>query len=197
MYTNLKFLLSILLIQTVTAIQVMIVFNNHNPTLWIILGIFNLSYVIFTTWWFSVLTNRAKREAVTRVKEEFTKTQKPTRSRRVESEKNQDKIYTSAPSTVKLKSSLAPVVGLVGLGAVLLLSQLITVGLLAVSAAVGVAFGYSLGSIRRTTQELIQTSKPLIIQHDATYPIITQTSDQPNRRRRGGRTPVIDSQRVD
>lgn len=201
--TKSKFILGILLLQIATAIQVIAALNNHNLKLWLILGVFSLVHGGITALWFFAITKRARREAVADIKEEkeeLAKTSKSTRSRRTNAEsatgKDKDKNSTQAEPEIKVRT-LAPIVGLVGLGAILLLSQLITIGLLAISATVGVVAGYFLGSVRRTTQELVQPSKPIVIQHDATYPALTHTPNQSNRRRGSGRTPRISSKRVD
>jgi hypothetical protein len=151
-----KFLLGILLVQAATAAQVVAALHSGSREVWVLLGALSLVLGTLTALWFSTILHHARKDAVIRIKDDFSKEREKIRLRaerdktKVIQQSHQqimkDRNRTQAKASLKVGASFA---GMVGLGAVMLLSQFVTFGLLTLSTAGGALAGYAW----RTRQE--------------------------------------------
>jgi len=152
-----KFLLGILLVQAATAAQVVAALRSGSQEVWILLAALSLMLGILAALWFSSIAHHARKDAVTRIKDNFSKEREKIRLRaerdktKVIQQSHQqiikDRNRTQAKASLKIGASFA---GVVGLGAIMLLTQFVTFGLLTLSTAGGALAGYAW----RTRQEL-------------------------------------------
>jgi len=152
-----KFLFGILLVQAATAAQVVAGLRSGSQEVWILLSALSLVLGILTSLWFSSIAHHARKDAVTRIKDNFSKEREKIRLRaerdktKVIQQSHQriikDRNRIQAKASLKIGASFA---GVVGLGAIMLLTQFVTFGLLTLSTAGGALAGYAW----RTRQEL-------------------------------------------
>jgi hypothetical protein len=146
---TLKFLLAILLVQAATAIQVAVALRSDNWEVWALLALLTVSLSLGAALWFASLLRHATTAAVSRVKEGFSREREQIRVR-AEREKARvvkqsqeriikDRSRTQNQANVKVGAAF---VGVAALGGILLLTQFVTLGFLALTAAGGGIAGY-------------------------------------------------------
>lgn len=144
-----KFLIGILLTQGATVILVVVAVKTPLEETWIFFVFLVLTMGFLATLWFTSIAGHVKKDAITRTRENFTREREKIR---VQAEKEKHKIIKQShqqiikeKSRVQAKASFkvrAAFVGLLGLGAVMLFTQFVTLGLLTLSTAGGALAGY-------------------------------------------------------
>jgi uncharacterized membrane protein YdjX (TVP38/TMEM64 family) len=145
----LKFLLGVLLLQGATVLLVMTAQNaDLQKTGWLIVSLGILIGVI-AAFWFAAITSHANQRSFTKASEKFNR-QRDYLRRQAEKEKTKEirnshelllRETRRAQNRATLKSGVA-LAGVAGLGVILLFTQFMTLGLLAVSATGGAILGY-------------------------------------------------------
>jgi len=146
-----KFLLGVLLLQGATVLLVLTAQNaDLQKTGWLVVSLGILIGVI-AAFWFTAITSHANQRSFTKASEKFNR-QRDYLRRQAEKEKTRE-IRNSHEQILRetrrvqtrsmLKTGLA-LAGVAGLGVVLLFTQFMTLGLLAVSATGGAILGYGL-----------------------------------------------------
>ncbi len=144
-----KFLLGVLLLQSATVLLVLMAQDaDLQKTGWLIVSLGALIGVI-AAFWFTAITSHANQRSFTRASEKFNR-QRDYLRRQAEKEKTRE-IRNSHEQLLRetrrvqnrsmLKTGLA-LAGVAGLGVLLLFTQFMTLGLLAVSATGGAILGY-------------------------------------------------------
>lgn len=148
--TNLlKFLLGILIVQGATVLLVVTAQKTSLEQTMILFGALGLTIGVLTALWFNSVADAAGRQALARAKESFSKEREKIRLR-AEQEKakevrntqrqaEKDKRRASTGSNLKTGVMIG---GAMSVGFVLLLTQFVSLGLVALSAASGAALGY-------------------------------------------------------
>lgn len=157
----LKFLIGILIVQGVTVLLVITALRTSLEQTALLFVLLNVSIGVLTALWFSSVADAAGRQALARAKEGFSREREKLRvraeqekirevrntQRQVEREKRRAQTGSNLKSGVMLG-------GAVGVGAVMLLTQFVTLGLLTLTTAGGAALGYGL----RARQERLAAS---------------------------------------
>jgi hypothetical protein len=144
-----KFLIGILLVQGATVLLVITALKTSLAQTGLLFLLLNLSIGALTALWFTSIADGARRESLARARESFTREREKIRlraerekikeikssQRRVEREKRKLR------SGSNLKTGLM-IGGAVGVGSILLLTQMVTLGLLTLTTAGGAALGY-------------------------------------------------------
>ena len=146
-----KFLVGILLVQGIAAILVYAALNTDQALLWVLFAGLALGIGFLTALWFGSLSSHLGKEAVARVREGFLKEREQIR---VKAEKEKTKVIrqshqqlTKERKRAQSKASIRAGVSfatVAGLGALMLLTQFFTVGLLTLTTAGGAFGGYLL-----------------------------------------------------
>lgn len=145
----LKFLFGILLVQMVTVTLVLLEPNDFTTTGIIRLTIPLIFIAIIIALWFTSMAKYYSKDEIDKIKDNFATEKETLRldaekaKRRVEKEaqKNIIKEATSTHAKANLKVGMA-VAGVAGVGVLFVLAQMVTVGLLAISATGGALGGY-------------------------------------------------------
>ncbi len=145
----LKFLFGIVLVQIVTVSLVLLSPNDFTTMGVLRLTIPLLFIALIISFWFSSMAKQYSSDAINRVKDSFAMEREKLRvnaeeaKRRVEKEaqKNIIKEATSTHAKANFKVGVA-FAGVLGVGALFVFAQMVTVGLLALSATGGALGGY-------------------------------------------------------
>lgn len=160
-----RFLVGIFLLQGATALLLMTAQESDLARNGWLLGALGLVIGVIAAFWFTAITSHASQQSVLRASEKYQR-QRDRIIRRAEKEKTQE-IRNShqqllretrrvqSRSTLKLGAALS---GVAGLGVLLLFTQFMTLGLLAVSATGGALLGYGIRA--RQYPALGRTSAP-------------------------------------
>ncbi|MEN8129284.1 MAG: hypothetical protein ABFS45_03630 [Pseudomonadota bacterium] len=168
-----RFLIGTLLAQIVTIILVIAAFRTSLEETWIIFALLVLTTGLLAALLSASIANHVKKDAIARAKEGFLQERERIR---VRAEKEKTKVIKQshqqiikATSRVRSKADLkvgAAFLGLLGLGAMMLFTQFITIGLLTLSTAGGALAGYlmrarqeSLGHQYKTSQQRLSSKK--------------------------------------
>jgi hypothetical protein len=171
-----KFLLGILLVQAATVAQVVAALHSDSRDVWILLGGLSLVLSLLAALWFVSILHHARKDAVSRMKDDFSKEREKIRLR-AERDKAKvirqsqeqilkDRDRTQAKASLKVGASFA---GALGLGALMLFTQFFTFGLLTLSTAGGALAGYAW----RTRQELTRRNREAALQGPRTEKVIS------------------------
>lgn len=172
-----KFLIGIFLAQAATVILVMAAARTHLEETWIIFALLALMTGFVTALWFASIASHVEKDAVARAKDDFSREREKIR---VRAEKEKNKVIKQShqqiikeTSRVQAKASFkvgAAFVGLLGLGALMLFTQFVTVGLLTLSTAGGALVGYLvrarqdyLNRKQNKAQQAVSKTKPVNI----------------------------------
>lgn len=168
-----RFLIGIVLAQAVTIILVVAALKTQLEETWGIFALLVLTTGLLAALLSASIANHVKKDAVARVKESFSKEREKIR---VRAEKEKTKVIKhshqqiiKATSRVRSRADLkvgAAFLGLLGLGTMMLFTQLFTIGLLTMSTAGGALAGYlmrarqqSLGHKHKTSQQRLSSKK--------------------------------------
>jgi len=159
--TLIRFLVGIFLLQGVTALLVYTALGTDWHTTWPLFLVLGGSIGGMVGLWFSALVGADRRYAVAKATERFSKQREQIRvkaeQQRTKDVRSQERLVAKAARTgglgsgMTLKSSLV-VGGAVGVGAAMLLTQFVTLGLITLTTAGGAALGYG---VRMRQEKLI------------------------------------------
>ncbi|HYQ73453.1 MAG TPA: hypothetical protein VET88_16205 [Gammaproteobacteria bacterium] len=146
-----KFLIGIFLLQGTTALLLMTAQDtNLQQSGWLI-GLLGILIGVIAALWFSTITSHASQHSLIRASEKYNR-QRDRIRRQAEKEKtreirNSHQVLLRETRRLQNRSTLklgAAMTGIAGLGVMLLFTQFMTLGLLAVSATGGALLGYGL-----------------------------------------------------
>lgn len=149
MTSTLKFFAGILLVQAITAAQVILALRSEQPEVWLMLALFAASTGFLAALWFSSIASHVVRNAVSKADARLSRERERVRTR-AEQEKAQviaqsQQQMARARSRAEARAHLkvgAAVAATLGLGGLVLLTQFMTLGLLALSSVGGAVGGY-------------------------------------------------------
>lgn len=152
-----KYLFGILLLQAATGVLVVAALRTENREVWILLGLFALMLSFLAALWFVSISSHTHKDKVNYLKEEFLREREKIRVR-AEREKSKviekshqrimrDRNRTQGKANMKVGASF---IGVLAVGAVMLFTQFVTIGMLLMTTAGGALAGYAF----RTRQEI-------------------------------------------
>jgi len=146
----LKYLLGIVLVQSVTAVLIYISpidLDDSASLLRLVLPLFFVALMV--AFWFSSLSIRFQKDSEHKIKNEFAKEREELK---VKAERAKTRVVKEAQKDIAREAKVthakanfkvgAAFAGVIGVGALFVFAQLVTVGLLTMTAAAGVAGGY-------------------------------------------------------
>ena len=166
-----RFLPGILLIEA-TAITLILLFPDFLVDYnWAKIGVLLLVLGILVALWFKSIALHINRDEVARIKEDFARERE---SIKIKAERDKHRLLRKthkeisketrrAHTRANMKVSTA-FAGLAGVGALLLFTQFMTIGLLALSSAGGAAFGYFARLRQESRNNLPKVINPLSIE---------------------------------
>jgi hypothetical protein len=140
--TVLKFLAGILLVQAVTAVQLILALHSEHPEIWLMLALFAVTTGFLAALWFSSIATHAAREVLSDAKERLSRERERILAR---AEHEKTKVIARERRRVQAKASLkvgGSIAAVLGLGALLLLTQFVGFGLLTLASGGGAVAGY-------------------------------------------------------
>jgi hypothetical protein len=140
--TVLKFLAGILLVQSVTAVQVILALRSAQPQIWLMLAVFGVTTGFLAALWFSSIARHAVSEVLSDAKERLSREREHIVTR---AEQEKTKVIARERRRMQAKTSLkvgGSIAAVVGLGALMLLTQFVGVGLLILASGGGAVAGY-------------------------------------------------------
>lgn len=150
-FTLIRFLIGIFLLQGVTGLLVYTALSTEWQSTWPLFLLLGGSIGALVALWFSAMVGAERRHAVARASERFSKEREQIRvkaeQQRTKDMRTQERLAAKAAKGgglgrgLSLKSG-ALVGGAVGVGAAMLLTQFVTLGLLTLATAGGAALGY-------------------------------------------------------
>lgn len=147
--TLLKYLIGVLLVQAATAIQVIAVITTLDQGVWVLFALVSLTTAFIAALWFASIAHQGSKTILSQARERFAKEREKIR---VDAEREKNKLLAvthqraakeSGRAQVKANFKVgAAVAGALGVGAVMLLTQLFTLGLLVMTTTGGALAGY-------------------------------------------------------
>ena len=144
-----KFLAGILLLQAGTVTLGIAALRSDQPEVWLALALLALTLGAITALWFASMAGSTRREALARAKQGFTEQRE---ALRVRAEREKARLVADSQrklarerDRVQGRANLkvgAAFAGVAGLGALMLLTQFVTMGLLTLATGGGAAAGY-------------------------------------------------------
>jgi PHD/YefM family antitoxin component YafN of YafNO toxin-antitoxin module len=177
-----KFLLGILLVQGATGALVMAALRTGEPRPWLLFGLLCLALALLAAFWFTTILQHGRKEAVTGLREDFSREREKLRlqAERARAKALQDSHRQILRDRSRTQTKAGFKVGAAflttaALGGVVLLSQFVTFGLLALSTAGGALAGYAV----RTRQEQLARRREQALPGRPAEKLLT--SDSPRR----------------
>jgi type III secretory pathway component EscU len=178
-----KFLIGILLVQGVTAVLVITARKTNLHDTWLLFGALSLAIGVLAALWFTSVADNAGRRAVAKAQQVFSKEKEKIRVRaeqeKVKEVQNSHRQLNKEKRRAQMRSNVRTGVmvvgGVVGLGAVMLFSQFMTLGLLTLSTAGGAALGYGV----RARQERLGQGKRRFLSGEKRVEVIDATPSVP------------------
>ena len=171
----LKYLLGILIIQAATVAMTLTAIKSDDQELWLAVLLLALLIGLVTAFWFASIASHAKKDALAQAKDEFSKEREKLR---VNSERQKTRIIRKSHDEIRketnrahAKSSFklgAGFIGIVAAGALMIFTQLITLGLLTLAVGGGALGGY----LMRVRQEVVSRPKATLSISDESKPVI-------------------------
>ncbi len=145
----LKFLFGIILVQVATYFLIVLAPNELNFSAFLRLAIPLLFIALIVAFWFSSIAGHHSKDAIGKVKDEFANERDKLR---VNAQRTKDRVVKAAQKDIAKETAKAHAkanfkvgaafAGLLGVGAFFVFAQMLTAGLLAISATVGAMGGY-------------------------------------------------------
>jgi len=158
----LKYLLGILIIQAATVAMTLAAMKSDDQELWLAVLLLASLIGLVTAFWFASIASHAKKDALAQAKDEFSKEREKFR---VNSERQKNRLIRKSHEEIRketnrvhAKSSFklgAGFIGIVAAGALMIFSQLLTLGLLTLAVGGGALGGY----LMRVRQDVISRPK--------------------------------------
>ncbi|MGH8508057.1 MAG: hypothetical protein ACREVH_04990 [Gammaproteobacteria bacterium] len=144
-----RFLPGIIILQTATVVLVYAALKTPIQEYWVTFGVIGLITGVLAALWFGSIAKRVKKEAVARTKEDLAREREKLRVS-VEQEKTKiieqtHKKIVKETNRAHARANLkvgAALVGTLGLGGVMILTQFVTLGLITMTLSGGVLGGY-------------------------------------------------------
>jgi hypothetical protein len=181
-----KFLIGILLLQVATALLTYTaLMTDLQQTAWLF-GALAATLGLLVALWFDSVIGSVKEQAVARQHKRHAREREKLR---IQAEKDKAKLAKQRKRSsggATLKTGLA-VGGTVGVGVALMFAQLMTLGLLTISAAGGAALGYGVRSRQEKmirAREQKQAERLVYAEQDVPVPAADPAASSNNRRRR-------------
>jgi len=190
-----KFLIGILLVQGATGLLVYLALKTNQEQLNLLFLILGLFITAVTVLWFNSIADGARHRALSKVQQDFSKEREKIR---VQAEQEKSKqVLNARRQAVKEKQATqtsgslktgAIIGGTVGVGAMLMLTQFVTLGLLTITTVGGLAVGYG----ARVRQERLGTAgKGLLggppVTREIEPPEVVELIEAPRESRKRGR----------
>ena len=168
----LRFLPGILLLET-TAITLLLLFPNYLENYnWAKIGVLLLVLGILVALWFRSIALQINKDEVATIKEGFARERE---SLKIKAERDKHRLLRKTHKEITKETRRAHTranmkvttafAGLAGVGALLLFTQFMTIGLLALSSAGGAAFGYFARLRQESRNRLSKGTTPITIEH--------------------------------
>lgn len=169
-----KFLVGILLAQLITVVLVLVGIRMGQEGTWILFSLLMLVTGLLAALWFASIASQVRKDAIARVREDFFRQREKIRLR---AEREKTKVIKRShrqiikeTSRVRNKANFktsAAFLGVMGLGAIMLFTQFVTLGMLTLSTAGGALVGYAvrvrqnyLSNKRKENQQGLKAVKP-------------------------------------
>lgn len=164
-----RFLPGIIIVQAATAILIYAALSNTplQKQYWVTFGLLALFVSTITAFWFNTMTNQVKKDAIALAKEKFAKEREHIR---VGIEKEKSKVIKQSHLQIVKETRRAHAkanfkvgaafVGMLGAGAVMLFTELLTLGLLTLSTGGGALAGYLMRSRQGRGVDKQKTDQP-------------------------------------
>jgi hypothetical protein len=169
----LRYLPGILLVQVATVALVLAALQTDDRELWIAIAGLALIINLMTAFWFGSITSHLKKDAIARVREQFSVEREKLR---VNAERQKSRLLkksheeiTRATNRVHARASLkvgAAFTGIIGAGVLMMFTQFMTLGVLTLTTGGGALAGY----LARVRQELPRKKKQALIAVDKQQP---------------------------
>lgn len=166
----LRYLPGILLVQVATVALVLAALKTDDRELWMVMGALALIINLVTAFWFGSITSHLKKDAVAKVREQFSQEREKLR---VTAEQQKSRLLkksheqiTKATNRAHAKANFkvgAAFAGIIGAGVLMMFTQFMTLGILTLATGGGALAGY-LARFRqeppaRNRQELIVSER--------------------------------------
>ena len=175
-----RYLPGILIVQIATVAMLLAAVKSSDHELWIAIGVLALLISMVTAFWFGSIAGHIKKDAVARAREDFARERE---NLRLNAERQKSRIIKKSheqlikeTNRVHARTSFklgAGFIGIIGAGALMIFSQLLTLGLLTLSMGGGALAGYlirarqdMLAQRKQTAQLLEQKKQPRTIDAD-------------------------------
>jgi hypothetical protein len=193
--TLIKYLIGILLVQGATVLLVITALRTSLEQTGLLFALLNLAIGALTALWFTSIADGARRESLAKAKESFSREREKIRVRaeqeKVKEVKSSQRRVVREQRWVRTGSNLKTGVmigGAVGVGAVLLMTQMVTLGLLTLSTAGGAALGYGVRArqdrLGQGGRRLLRRENPVrVIEAQPVSGSLKQSGDDPEAAR--------------
>ena len=175
----LKFLPGILIIQAATVAMTLAAIKSDDQELWLAVLLLALVIGLVTAFWFASIASHAKKDALTHAKDAFSKEREKLR---VNAERQKTRLIRKSHEEIRKETNRAHArssfklgagfIGIVAAGSLMILSQLLTLGLLTLAVGGGALGGY----LMRVRQEAVSRRKEALAISDSKKSVIATQS---------------------
>jgi len=188
--TMVKYLIGILLVQGGTVLLVVTALRTSLDKTGLLFALLTVAVGALTALWFTSIANGARRESLAKAKESFSREREKIRVRaeqeKIKEVRSSQRRVAREQRKVRTGSNLKTGVmigGAVGVGAVLLMTQMVTLGLLTLSTAGGAALGYGVRArqdrLGQGGRRLLRQGRPVrVIEAQPSSASPTQSGDE-------------------
>lgn len=181
----LKFFFGVVLVQVTAYFLILLTPNELNFTAFLRLALPLLFIAVIVAFWFNSIAGHHSKDAIGKVKDEFASERDKLR---VNAQRAKERVMKTAQKDIAKETAKAHAkanfkvgaafVGMLGVGALFVFAQMMTAGLLAISATVGAMGGYywrgkrvantNLKEIEKNSNFKVIESKPSQVKHNKT-----------------------------
>ena len=157
-----RFLIGILLIQTATVVLVLLAPDDLHGAGWLRLIIPVLLMGVFSAFWFNSIANHKSKDEVSKLKDKYSKEREKLQ---VNAERAKTRLIKKTQQQIAREAKLthgkanfkvgATLAGAMGFGALLLLTEMLTLGIMTITTAGGALGGYLYRGNRERKKELL------------------------------------------
>ena len=158
----LRYLPGILIIQAATIALILAAIKTTDPEIWVAIGSLAVIISLVTAFWFGSISSHVKKDAVARTREEFSRERE---NLRVNAERQKSRLIKKSHDQINKETNRAHAkanfkvgaafAGIIGAGALMILTQFLTLGLLTLATGGGALAGY----LARTRQDYLSRKK--------------------------------------
>lgn len=171
----LKYLLGILIIQAATVAMTLAAIKSDDRELWLAVLLLALILALVTAFWFVSIASHAKKDALANARDEFSREREKLR---VNAERQKTRLLRKSHEEIRKETNRAHArssfklgagfIGIVAAGALMIFSQLLTLGLLTLAVGGGALGGYLI----RVRQEAVTRQKEALAISEERKPVI-------------------------